>query len=514
MKDSKHFPRFFPLAPSPSFKFPGSVTVLLALGLLLGSSLQAQWPDFFPERSSNLPPEDARKLAETIERALHEAASEDPARRVGAIMLLGKYNTPEATAAVLEALSDTNPQVRRAAAVSFLEDVTRSLETSTGSALLARIGDEDVEIRRTISFHLPRILRAAIDNRSRLPANFLFGLLQAFADPDVSVRRNMVAAQAQINLNLPPSLWTLLLRDTDAEVAARALPLAARDLDSRDFAEALAPTLKGSDPRWQRAVAVELGNSFSTPRSLEILRQLAQSDHPLVAKEAFVATFRLTPETHALANLLDQARNNDLHPDTLRRFVNGLLALETDQCLRALQQLLAVRDPQAREEIVSTWLSLLEKLPQESAFLPLLQDDSRMIRMRAVNFLIQFASELPESWIHAVARNPHAEVRRTGLTIAARIDPGRAFDLLLELFLDPDDSLRRAAFSAILNQRLGDWESLARDALLDPDDSLRTHAVHRLLAQKGNPQVRTILSGFARENPSDPLVPIIRAQLP
>ena len=91
--------------------------------------------------------------AQTIAKCLRDLKSDDVEARRRAAMVIGKYRTPAAEAAIIQCLRDPDRQVRQSALVSLTEE--RFLPATARMDVFRLLLDPDVHIRRLASAIIP-----------------------------------------------------------------------------------------------------------------------------------------------------------------------------------------------------------------------------------------------------------------------------------------------------------------------------------------------------------------------
>ncbi|HKJ89598.1 MAG TPA: HEAT repeat domain-containing protein, partial [Oceanipulchritudo sp.] len=99
----------------------------------------------------------AQTAVETVQQALEDLRSDNPETRRGGVMLIAKYPDQKgAMEALLKALEDPQPRVRRAAVVSLSENLPR-IRPEQARILLRSLEDPDPEVRLGTAAWLPQL---------------------------------------------------------------------------------------------------------------------------------------------------------------------------------------------------------------------------------------------------------------------------------------------------------------------------------------------------------------------
>lgn len=493
---------------------------ILPTALLMGAALFAQPdnarlfmpPELFPE------PRLTQQEQETINRALEDLKSDNPEIRAGAAMLLGKYPANQAKKAVVKALDDPSPRVRRAALVAIAE-WRHGISVEAVEPILSHIADEDVEVRRQVSSMIPqmmsifrtaRMIRPDFNQQSLNP-RIRQALLKAYQDEDAVVRHNVLIAHQEMNIHPPAEVFIELLSDPDRKVRLEAIPLAigyGRPEDWRKPAEAI---IEGDDRVAQVRLTAELGRRGSQ-QGLELLEMITASDNPEIAAEASLSLFRWTGDPNQLKWLIEQLEADRLTQDQGQRLIQ-LMRGYPDLSAPLAPALTELRSAVLRQEAVRLFLSLGLTDQYPEIYERFFTDSSKDIRAMAIAQLTARPDFVTPARIDSLLDNPHADVRASLVNLAIRLPQQQANNLLLDLMLDESVDVRVAALETISTLRLPKWTDIVASSVEDPDFAMQRAAVLIIMHNQQFPRREALLQDYVDNNPKSPLTPRIRAAI-
>ncbi|MCC5789775.1 MAG: hypothetical protein JJT75_09075 [Opitutales bacterium] len=442
----------------------------------------------------------------TVARALQNLQSAIADERRAAVMLLGKYNLPEAREGVIRALTDESGSVRLAAVVSLFES-PRNLPRQAQWQVFALLGDEEVSIRRIVSNVLPFVASAfpvSFDRDRRepqrdLPEEFEKLAQDAFADEDALVRRNMISNYRQLYIPLPEERLIALLHDPDPEVAMIALQTGDRVLSSEVFSRE-AKSLVDRDERTYRLNLTRYLAHHREPDALRALDSLSEDEDRQVRLEASLALFANAPSKEDYQALLDELQTGRLYPETTEKILQAAAYLGTNG-KTFLVEGLSHQSTLYRRHSAET---LFRYYPREVSFeevQKLLHDDARDIRERAVNFLLRHGRRWSPHELQGLIESPHPVNRLALLKLLPRIPENDRRDILMELLLDDHHEVQTEAVELIAQEKIPNWETiLFRATRLDSPET-RRKAIHGLL-RNPTPEAQDYLKQIIELNPN------------
>ncbi len=440
---------------------------------------------------------------ETIAKCLRDAASPEVETRRRAVLILGKYpDEPQALAALQAALADPVAELRRAAIVSLGEN--QGLPAESAAAMLPMIGDPDVQVRRLISSMLPQITLSlpmemvAVNDTLRtfkrvFPPLAVAALRRAFADPDDTVRQNLIANEAMLRELVTGELVASLFVDPVAEIRALALAAGRRYLPTADFVRQTRHLVDDPSPSVRLQFAIILAETNSA-EALPLLVDLSGDPEVNVAAQATAGLFYLQ-QPIAGAELLRLVNAPGLDT-TLAAQLIASYPPTAPEIKTTLLSLLASDRPAYRAAALQAFTRLRGPFALTSSeALPLLADPAVDVRRRAQTILHQ-NRDLTERQLLELTRARHADVRQFALSAAAQLPPERAVELIGELILDDDLGVRSAAIGEYGRRRLPGWLGVLENSLQDERQAIRQAAVIALAGAQ-TAEARELLERFA-----------------
>jgi len=488
--------------------------------------------------------------AETVARCLKEMASPDVQARRRAILVLGKYENPQADAGLLAALGDEDAQIRRSALVSFSE--RRGIPLAAQNRILELIADPDVHVRRIASSMLPELLfrtRLSVGavetdgdddappSRRLVPpakADDRVGTLlnEALKDSDPTVVKNVLAAVSTMPGSLGLDRVLDCLASPDREIRVLALQVVRRSpvRKEKTVADQLAPLTKDTDETVRRELAGALSRCGAA--GIPVLRTLAEDPAPAVRAEACRQLVLLEDESSPalLAKLLvDPAVDEDIRAQLV-----GQLVLFDGPVVELLRKLAGEGPASVRAAAIRTLGNrrFAQQAPPPDFFLALLADPQLEIRTAAVNGLFAVSPRLSEEDARRLCRSKYPDVRQACLGHVRLLPAPQAQEILLDACLDDDLDVRCTALLQLAIARIPDWEDILAQSLQDPDPRVRATALNGLGLGRSSPkavahlveylktcddpdtadQVRRLLGRAQRQNGTTtrPIRPVVR----
>jgi len=455
---------------------------------------------------------------ETIQRALQDLRSENPELRAGAVMLLGKYQSNLAKAAVAEALDDPSARVRRAALVSIAE-WRHGLSPTVVEPVLQRLADEDLEVRRAVTAMIPqmmniwrtaRMVRPGFAHRE-LSDETQDILRAAYRDDDAVVRRNMLVNHHSVGVSLDPGVYLELLQDEDRKVRLEAIPLAIGYAPPARWMPLAEEIVEGDDEVARLRLTTQLARR-GAPESVQLLQPLASDPNPEIAAEARLALFRFTGEQHYLDSLLAQLRSGNLTQDQSLRLLSLLRGYR--ELARPLAPgLTELPSAVLRQEAVRLFFGLDLAGQHPEVVDRLLTDSSSEVRKLVVEEMLSHPELVTPKRRDALLDNPYPDVRGALVQLAIRQPRDDRANLLLDLMLDESVAVRSNALEAIGHLRIEGWTNIVAASMQDPDFAMQRTAADILLSSPQFPQRDQILRDYVDANPDSPLNRRIRAAI-
>ena len=443
---------------------------------------------------------------QTIAKCLRDLQSPDAATRKAAALVIGKYDTPEAKAALLKCLHDPDAAIRQSALVSLVEE-DRNIDPETGQEILRLLSDEDVHIRRIASSLLDRavvggnrIIGSRIIIRGRLkqsealqnPDTIKY-LNQALDDPDASVRRNVLLAAGYFPGVLKRENLEPVFAAESSELQVLALKAYARCQGEEELrAMQVQPLLRSPHPavRFELVyLAANLGET-GTP----LLEVLADDPEAMVRLAAIgiLAADKITPENFARLKtaLLDETISAELRVplvNPLRQYAEQALPICT-----------AMLDSAAPALRVAALRMLAFQLPGSNPdpkiFLEALEDNNAEARQLAMMALRRNKQALPREQLLPILKNPQPDVRVFAFRLTE--DPALLVELAQQAILDENPLVRKTAIQTYARQRPEGYQDILLAALEDQETSIQEQAALSLIPLARDPEVYDALQKY------------------
>lgn len=429
---------------------------------------------------------------ETIQKALRDFQSEDPTIRKRAILILGKYPDERARSALVDALDDPHATVRRNALVSMTEQSwfpTRQL-----GSILKLLEDEDVHIRRIATSALPNLhsaLSAALASDSPNAAGMahamgiddsaLDAVKAAFVDSDETVRKNMLN-HAHMFPGLPgEEALAELLKDDSAEIRVKAVALAADTLSAEAFAAACRPLVDDESAAVRRRLVNELARRTGGEH-LPLLEALSRDEETSIAAAAAEALLRRGKSVSAeiVRNALQSTRVDTNLKVRLLFAIRRQTAPGTPYD-KLLREAYTSPQPGIRAAALRARATILDGEQRRKDALTMLEDPAEAVRTAALTMIKHSASQLAPAELKQLLRNPHADIRRQIVGLSRNLQPEEARELLLELLLDDNTSVRAKAITEFGRRSLPGAHRILRQSLRDTETDIRRAAIVGLL---------------------------------
>ncbi len=362
----------------------------------------------------------------------------------------GAPRTPDAVAALIEALKDPDPIVRANAVESLpwvgghsdnAPQVRAAIAKSDLPAILAAIKDQEAIVRAKAAGAL-----AIVNADAKTSVTTLTDLLN---DPNVSVRTAVVRSLAGISrkADVLPSVL-LALKDKDGGVrAATVQALGAVGIQREEVVSAIIDSLRDSDPVVQSAAADELGN-----------RLRGNSSGPNTAKNVVPVLVELAgdksyPSRSAVVRAIGQ-----ISPDAT------IAVPVLTECLK---------DPDAQQAAVA---ALLQYGMQAKAAIPNLRELAKTAKTAksdsagslAVVGLVRIDPDSEETWtaFKGCSANDRQAVTRGLLRIDREAKDKSTLKAILVLLQDPDVKVRAASVELLARKFDPDAQSTVLPLLL------------------------------------------------
>lgn len=437
---------------------------------------------------------------QTIRRAVEALNSEDTEIRAGAVMLLGKYKSFQALIAITNALDDPSTRVRRAAVVSALE-WELNLPPITAFALLDRLDDRDVEIRRSVSSQLRLLLAASRMNgqTSRMgqegtPIAAMSKITQAFKDPDPIVRENMLRVWSHLRTPLSTSDWLKLIRDPDPDVRLLAFPIAAKQLQTDLFLPVARQWLT-SEERAERLLGAREIAETAPEQSLGLLEELVRSDDAEIAQTALGGLIRATDDPQWIDLAVSWLSRNEVPTELGTTLLNAFRFTRRPFGPWA-DPLRELPNPELRARAAYLLIRLVPDTERLALLLDYLGDETSEVRRPAISTLLNDAELLDASVLEALSSSRFEEVRAALANRLSRLPPDFSAEAAGDLLFDPDPGIRAKALDFIVTRRLSGWETAIEVATGEHENPIPATTL-RLIRTLPPESQRPLLTQFA-----------------
>jgi HEAT repeat protein len=474
-----------------------------ALGVLLLSSVPAL---------AQLPSKGTETEQQTVARCLADAKSPDDQVRLRAIMVLGKYDTMTTRQALSDALSDSSPRIRHSAAVALSEK--RSLSSTISQAMLRRLDDPDVHVRRVVSSHLPYLLMSrgrtisyTIVNGQLVaqpsggsdgfPQDVTAKLKGSFADEDAVVRKNMIDNYNYLRTTVPAAALLPLLRDEDRDVRSLAIDTIRRTMAISTLIKQIAHLVDDPDPTIRKRVAEILADG-NTNEALELLRKLSKDKDFSVSTEALYGLFskRHREARDTLLGRLDDPR---MQESVAARVITSMDPKD-DVDKAALYEFLSHRRTSYRQNAIMTLLRHRHALSDQLLF-KCLSDSSNRVRQSALSLARLHQGIAPE-FAKKLAGSPHVDVRSMLPSVIRKYSNEQAAPIIEELLFDEVVEVRISAVSDLVTRGVEDWEDTL-ETVLDAEDVQFCYALLRRIVPMRNTRINETLKKISGKLPEE-----------
>ncbi len=408
--------------------------------------------------------------------ALLEALSDnDPDIRSSAITMFAEVGTGEQVIdSLLEALQDTNNDVRRAAAAALREH--GKADKRTIGPLLQALGDDDDFVRRYAAMALGKF--------GKVDEQVIGNLLEALRDTDVAVRGAVGWALGQLgkaNEHVVDSLLNLL-RDNDNSIRSRAAWVLSK-LDNADdrVIVALLTALRDNDSSVRRYAASALGQVGNADGRVTDSLLITLRDHDSRVRFHAASALRVlgTAEDLLIETFLEALGDSDSSVRRAAARVLGGFGAPEERLIDPLMKALRDNDSSVRSsaasalgEIGATEERVIEVLIEATGDVNFVTQASAV---RALGKVDTRVAGSIESLVEAL-RDDRSYIRSTAVRALGEVDISeeQVIELLVESLRDSGNSVRSSAAST-----LGDllWRRPEAELLADLEDRESAHRI-------------------------------------
>lgn len=455
-----------------------------------------------------------QSVVETIAQCKEDLKVDAPLEtRRSAVLVLGKYDTPEVTAILGRCLSDDDVEIRRSALAALAEDPLRL--RAQAPVVLNCLLDDDVHIRRYASSLIPDCLGIVIRGAVRLgPGSRIITsaskgipnaselLVHGLQDADPEVRRNVLQGAQYFDVSLPQEVVLPLLKDPSDEVVSMAISLSVNAVgDSTVFLENYKALLRHPNPQIRLTLASALAGRAD---ALGILQKLSHDEVPKVRHQALQSRARIfSLEDEGLVDEIASAlADSALVSEDGERLLSVLADVDSERAWQFIHGVLSGDGNSAMQE--SAWLQVVRHREwQESLELPLIVDalcqysDNSRIRAMLLALLRKRTSELTSAEILRLQSSPLPSCRKIVFDLLRNLPAELQSEALMEALLDDDSALRLQAVNQFSSIRPQGWEAILIATLEDTDSALQHAAARGLLrGVTRNPEVKKALQDW------------------
>ncbi|MCQ2396091.1 MAG: HEAT repeat domain-containing protein [Lentisphaeria bacterium] len=435
-------------------------------------------------------------MQETISACLGDIrdTSSSPEKRRAAVLVLGKYDTPEVTDALGECLYDDDVVVRRSALVAISE-IPMRLRLLAGSVINC-LKDEDVHVRRLASSSLDLCLGGVVSGGVRISAGRavqtqsrtgLARLLEdGLRDEDKEVRVNVLRSLRYSSAAVDFHAVLPFLEDDSPEVVCMAIQAIVNGSGAvADRLKVLKPFVRHENAAVRGVLCEKLAE---LPGALEFLRELSKDNVEDVRLVALIARGNLRdPNDSGLVEEMKTALSSGgLNTDKGERLLSLLASLSEEGAWRFVHD--SLFDDSHAEVREAAWLQMLRhaewqrrlNAAEMAAAMSRLAGNPR-IRSMLISMLRKRAGEIGSAEVETLLSSPLASCRRSLLELVRNSPDERQEQILMELLMDDDAEIRLQAVRQISSMRPEGWEEILIATLEDPDDVLQLAAAQGLV---------------------------------
>ena len=441
--------------------------------------------------------------AETVASCLNDLASESADVRLSAVTVLGKYSTKGAQAGIMRSLRDPSAAVRQSALVSLTE---KRRPPADSEAIIELFADPNHHIRRIVTSSIRELLsrrsRIYVKGKLQKPDTKYSDravdiIIQAFADTDVIVRKNMITYYSVFRtlLRKKPEAVTTLLYDTDRDIRVLALK-GCRDLVGRPkFVEFTGHMVDDQDRliRLQLATILATGNY---PEAEATLEKLALDEDFEVSTEAWYGLFRAVDQKRRITiyneHLRPRLDEPTLHSHNALKIIRTLSLLKPAPRETAYRDLMQHSNAVYRLKAVTQYTRAFSKTLDLDLMFAMTTDTNRKIRAEASKQLRKKRFNPDPEQCSKLLSSPYSDVRRDAAQMLRHLDKKTAESPLMDLLLDDNNNVRRAAISEIFTRQIGDWLEIVEESLVDEDKKISNVAATLLMRSK-TPEAKAVV---------------------
>lgn len=463
--------------------------------------------------------------AETVARCLKDLQSEDPQVRHRAVLVLGKYQQPQAQAAVIGCLKDPVDRVRQAALVSLLEG--DFMPPAAREAVARLLLDPNVQIRRLASSACRDLLMPGFmivrggtagddaggtDGAAASPGADVMPLInKALLDEDAIVRKNVLTYCLYAQGRVDPAALEKNLAFPDKEIRVLAMRALAQALLPKPalLLARLQPLAEDKEAVVREEVARSLARCGQAAR--EPLRTLAADSDPGVRIAALEGLCNL--QDPLVLERVVPLMKEEAVPVADKKRLLWSLPMFGEAGIRKLVELTQGTPLAIQAEALRMAAAYPNTGLTVAFFLPFLDSRPRELRTAAASAMMRFQKELTPDQLRQLCASKFPEVRTTGLQLCLRLPRDEAAGVVGDFLLDDDVDIRTMAMMYANHLRIPDWQTVLKQSLEDGEERVREAGAAALLGNP-DPESRQILETYLKEKPAGPVADFIRERLP
>jgi len=452
----------------------------------------------------------------TVKSRIRDLDSDSAEIRRAAVLILGKYQRPDAIASLIRMLGDPAADVRRAALVSLVENL--SVPQSAAIPILDMLADEDIHVRRIASAAIPNVAfmiesmrfdqKSGKIVRQDMPEKTRAAILGAYRDADAGVRKNMLAGHPYLQSYAPAEALSPLLDDPDRDVKLCAIDRIFRLLSPGKRKEAAAKLAQDKDDLVKLKLLKTLRTCPKDPALMKILEQFCASPSPEIRSEALLCSvyWGVKPDLAVLEKaIFDPELTSDLKKDFI-----SLLSIYSAEAKPLLKKIIAESEISLKAQALDILLAIGADSISDAERLDYLESPIPELRAASLRHLSQMA-RLDKELLGKICASKYPELRLKSAQLSASMPEENAKKILDELILDDDDEVRSAALQSYARRRIPGWIQLLRQTLEDENPRISETAFDELLMAREKDAERA-LDDFASKNPDNPLAGKIRGR--
>ncbi len=434
---------------------------------------------------------------ETIKNCLIEVKSESSKIRRKAVMILGKYNTPEVLNALTITLNDNDKDVRYSAIVSLLE--INIIQKNTLLPLFKLLLDSNVHARRLISSSLPKLFR-----------NYIFGNLSkdelkqitkciiiAFSDSDNVVRMNMINYSDLFMISLPDKLLNNAINDKNRDIRILALKKIKEHKKYQIINNNMVKLAKDKDDIIRNNLSIYLKSMPKSYNLRDALKILIKDKNISIVGNVIIVSLQRNINIS-----LEKIKSVLENPKLDVKIGSNIISLYNwdKSNISFLEKLL-------NENSAEYKITALQKLSickfynfTTKQYKNLLNDENFNIR-NYTTIILRHNKFSDYKFIKKFIMSEYIDIRKAIIYLSNNLKESEAEDILMELIFDESDKIRVLVISEIHRRKINNWEDILIQSLEDSNIIISQTAVYSLIGHLKSKKVKKALLIFIKETP-------------